>query len=65
MMICTACHESSVCHQDRSLHDQVMLDRSFGCQTHTSNNATSEPRKKSSYFPLYWLVNGDPYNGLL
>ena len=27
--------------------------------------ATSEPRKKPSYFPLYWLVNRDPYNGLL
>ena len=22
-------------------------------------------RKKPSYFPLYWLVNSDPYNGLL
>ena len=22
---------------------------------------TSEPRKKPSYFPLYWLVNRDPY----
>ena len=25
----------------------------------------SEPRKKPSYFPLYWFVNRDPYNGLL
>ena len=24
-----------------------------------------EPRKKPSYFPLYWMVNRDPYNGLL
>ena len=24
-----------------------------------------EPRKKPSYFPLYWLVNRDPYYGLL
>ena len=23
---------------------------------------TFEPRKKTSYFPLYWLVNSDPYN---
>ena len=23
-----------------------------------------EPRKKTSYFPFYWLVNRDPYNGL-
>ena len=21
--------------------------------------------KKNSYFPLYWMVNRDPYNGLL
>ena len=26
---------------------------------------TPEPRKKPSYFPLYWLVNRDPYSGLL
>ena len=26
---------------------------------------TFEPRKNPSYFPLYWLVNRDPYNGLL
>ena len=25
----------------------------------------SEPRKKPSYFPLYWLFDKDPYNGLL
>ena len=25
----------------------------------------SEPRKKPSYFPLYWLFNRDPYSGLL
>ena len=28
-------------------------------------NLTNEPRKKTSYFPLYWLVNRDPYNSLL
>ena len=26
---------------------------------------TLEPRKKPSYFPLYWLVDRDPYNSLL
>ena len=25
----------------------------------------SEPRKNTSYFPLCWLFNRDPYNGLL
>ena len=25
--------------------------------------ALLEPRKKPFYFPLYWLVNRDPYNG--
>ena len=24
-----------------------------------------EPRKQPSYFPLYWLLNRDPYQGLL
>ena len=24
-----------------------------------------EPRKNTSYFPLYWLVKKDPCNGLL
>ena len=26
---------------------------------------TLEPPKNTSYFPLYWLFNRDPYNGLL
>ena len=30
-----------------------------------SMSSLSEPRKKPSYFPLYWLVNRDPHNGLL
>ncbi len=25
----------------------------------------SEPRKKTAHFPVYWLFNKDPYNGLL
>ena len=31
-----------------------------------SFHVSSEPRKKkhSSYFPLYWLVHRDPFNGL-
>ena len=33
----------------------------FKKETHTS----CEPRKKPSYFPLYWLFNRGPYNGLL
>ena len=24
-----------------------------------------DARKKPSYFPLYWLVNRDPYNGFI
>ena len=27
--------------------------------------ALENTEKKTSYFPLYWLVNRDPYNGLL
>ncbi len=30
-----------------------------------SASSPNEPRKKTSYFPLYWLVNRDPYIGLL
>ena len=30
----------------------------------TPKSGTIE-RKKTSYFPLYWLFNGTPYNGLL
>ena len=35
--------------------------------SHCSRNITwNEPRKKkNSYFLLYWMVNRDPYNGLL
>ena len=32
-------------------------------QTKTFGNNQIKPRKK--YFPLYWLVNRDPCNGLL
>ena len=28
-------------------------------------SGTGNQWKKPSYFPLYWLVNRDPYNGLL
>ena len=31
----------------------------------SSSSIQGEPRKKPSYFPLYWMVNRDPYNGLL
>ena len=36
-------------------------------QTNHFEVQTREPRKKKKtyYFPLYWLVNRDPYNGLL
>ena len=30
-----------------------------------SNTYPYEPRKKPSYFLLHWMVNRDPYNGLL
>ena len=31
----------------------------------TPSSLLIEPRKKPPYFPLYWLFNRDPYNGLL
>ena len=30
-----------------------------------SHEVSHEKKKKNSYFPLYWLFNGDPYNGSL
>ena len=35
------------------------------CGWYLSAAAAVEPRKKPSYFPLYWLFNRDPYKGLL
>ena len=29
------------------------------------SNINWDYEKETSYFPLYWLVNRDPYNGLL
>ncbi len=48
----------------------VLERRQFNLQRHVQNLMTRsflsiEPRKKPSYFPLYCLVNRDPYNGLL
>ena len=34
-------------------------------KSQTTPIETNEPRKKPSYFPFYWMVNRDPYNGLL
>ena len=39
-------------------NDRMILGWVLGFPTH-------EPRKKPYYFPLYWLVYKDPYNGLL
>ena len=63
-----------ICH-----HEPAMLGGGFFCMpTYTLADVvandelvasfllqTSEPGKKPSYFPLYWMVNRDPYNGLL
>ena len=37
----------------------------IGKQWELIDPSTYESRKKPSYFPLYWMVNRDPYNGLL
>ena len=55
------------------VHDSVIVDLRE-CNTHIFSGALNkgfhkrssfEPRKKPSYFPLYWMVIRDPYNGLL
>ena len=44
----------------------VSLTRLFGTFCHfIMVGETNEPRLKKSYFPLYWLMNRDPYNALL
>ena len=43
-------------------------DREFGCsyeQASLKEIQQMSHEKKPSYFPLYWLVDRDPYNGLL
>ena len=32
---------------------------------HYKNMRYEKKNKKTSHFPLYWLFNKDPYNGLL
>ena len=45
-------------HFETKLESKILEKKS--CAT-----KTNEPRNKPSYFPLYWLVNRDPYNGLI
>ncbi len=61
---------------DRHLSHPPFGGWAFSCKAHLlklyawvrfpqETHGTNEPRKKPSYFPLYWMVNRDPYNGLL
>ncbi len=50
------------------IRKKVFLYVFVGCQAISSlrnMEYSVEPREKPSYFPLYWLVNRDPNNGLL
>ena len=50
------------------LEVQGNMDKSGFAMVHVPlkhHKKTGEPRKKASYFPLYWLVNRDPYNGVV
>ena len=53
----TSCHLGSDGCFSRMFFDDA--------ETVSQKTTTFEPRKKPSYFPLYWLFNGTPYNGLL
>ena len=66
-------HESTSSANSTFETKKQLRSRSAAClsfhaiKTTTGNFWTGgaiEPRKKPSYFPLYWLVNRDPYNGL-
>ena len=52
---------------EADLSERSTQDAGWVCvvQTETGLKMSPEPRKKPSYFPLYWMVNRDPYNGLL
>ena len=41
-------------------HNHALLE-----QTNAPNYLSNEKITKNSCFPLYWLINMDPYNGLL
>ena len=42
----------------------LMRNCIFLFQSVLSQVSSIEPRKELPYFPLYWLLNRDPYNGL-
>ena len=44
-------------------HEDTVLQFILGPENLAGNHLSHE--KKPSYFPLYWVVNRDPYNGLL
>ena len=50
-------------HENEGTEPEPKVMKVFGADNFPFQ--TDEPRKKNSYFPLYWLVNRDPYNGLL
>ena len=54
-------------HRADIVEDRPRIPQSWyeGLSNGLDNQKTIEPRKKPSYFPLYWMVNRDPYNGLL
>ena len=43
-------------------HGKNLTENSFFVQ---NCQEPGEPQKKTSHFPLYWLVDRDPYNGLI
>ncbi len=51
---------------DKILHSKFLFHQSWWKMfNHFGNVKKHEPRKKPSYFPIYWMVNRDPYSGLL
>ena len=55
----------NISETDLSILGKYSSARHVWCHPLGKPSHPCEPRKKPSYFPLYWLFNRDPCNGLL
>ena len=62
-----SCCKWALCKkQKKPMETRVPMVRGEKCNfVAVGHFLSTEPRKKPSYFPLYWLVHRDPYIGIL